>query len=663
MYLRRLMMQKISIVSVFIILWSCTCAAQLSGPLNGIYGPGIYTVVGDISVQNGDSLIILPGTSFQFQGALNLSFDVDGYLHAVGTETDSITFMQESPGDTWTGIDFNDPSDDSNRLEYCLITGSTASGVDCFSSGPTISHCTVRDNTANFGGGIYTSSANPTITNCIITGNSTNVCGAGIWASSSDVIIADCIITDNNAGNSAGGIYCYSTDAVILNCTVTGNTSIAGAGGIFCRYANQTISHCTITYNATETVGGGICCIEATTTIERCLIAGNYAGLAGGGIEAYVSTPTITNCTISGNTAVGLGGGIESFDSSPAIVNTIVEGNNGEGGIYFFNGLYADVSYCDFHNNQGGNLLGYTPPELGQIVAVNANGDSCDVYSNIFEDPLFYALSGDSAFYLTENSSCIDAGDPNSPSDPDGTVADIGVFFYDQGAAFPVSITMTPHNPSIIIPAGGSNFSYSAEINNSSMTPQTFDVWIMVTLPTGGQFGPVLGPVNLTLLSGVSLTRDRGQNVPANAPPGIYVYEGRIGNYPDDVWDSDNFAFIKSTTVGDAFLGSWSNSGQNFVSAGEVNDPTIPNCTTPVEVFPNPFNLETTIKFTLAKGGNVDLFLYDISGRRIKTLVSGWRQRGVHKIGFEAKELPSGIYIYRLKSSINNESGKIMLLK
>lgn len=656
-------MQRISIISLFIILWSCTCTAQLSGPLNGTYGPGTYTVVGDISVESGDSLIILPGTTFQFQGALNLSFDVYGYLYAVGTQTDSITFKPESPGDTWTGIDFNDSSDDSNTLEYCLVTGSTASGVDCFSAGPTISRCTVRDNTANFGGGIYASGANPTITNCIITGNSTNVCGAGIWASSSNIIIADCYVADNNAGNSAGGIYCYSTDAVILNCTVTGNTSIAGAGGIFCRYANQTISHCIITDNSTETVGGGICCIEATTTIERCLITGNFAGLAGGGIEAYVSTPTITNCTISGNTAVGLGGGIESFDSSPIIVNTIVDGNFGEGGIYFFNGLYADVSYCDLHNNQGGNFLGYTPPELGQTVAVNANGDSCDVYSNIFEDPLFYALSGDSAFYLTENSPCIDAGDPDSPSDPDETVADIGVFFYDQGVTSPVSITLTPQNPPIIVPAGGGIFSYSAEIGNSGITPQTFDIWIMVTLPTGGQFGPVLGPVNLTLQSGFSLIRDREQGVPANAPPGIYVYEGRIGDYPDDIWGSDSFTFIKSTTVGDNFYGYWSNIGQNFGSMGENNNHKIPNGTALVEVYPNPFNLETTIKFTLAKGGNINLALYDVSGRRIKTLVSGWRQQGVHEIGFDAKELPSGIYIYRLKSSINNESGKIMLLK
>jgi hypothetical protein len=51
---------------------------------------------------------------------------------------------------------------------------------------------------------------------------------------------------------------------------------------------------------------------------------------------------------------------------------------------------------------------------------------------NILSDPLFYALSGDSAFYLTEDSPCIDAGDPTSPPDPDTTVVDIGRYYYHQ---------------------------------------------------------------------------------------------------------------------------------------------------------------------------------------------------------------------------------------
>jgi len=51
--------------------------------------------------------------------------------------------------------------------------------------------------------------------------------------------------------------------------------------------------------------------------------------------------------------------------------------------------------------------------------------------NSITEDPLFVNLSEDD-FHLTENSPCIDAGDPNSPLDPDGTIADIGAYYFDQ---------------------------------------------------------------------------------------------------------------------------------------------------------------------------------------------------------------------------------------
>ena len=130
-----------------------------------------------------------------------------------------------------------------------------------------------------------------------------------------------------------------------------------------------------------------------------------------------------------------------SYD--PEIINTIVEGNAGYGGIYFYNSQYASINYCDFYNNESGNFTGSVPLFLGQITTTNANGDSCDTYLNIFFDPLFYSTTGDSAFHLTENSPCIDAGDPNIPPDPDGTIADIGAFYFQQQAIWQLILTCT----------------------------------------------------------------------------------------------------------------------------------------------------------------------------------------------------------------------------
>ncbi|MBN2542490.1 T9SS type A sorting domain-containing protein, partial [bacterium] len=67
-------------------------------------------------------------------------------------------------------------------------------------------------------------------------------------------------------------------------------------------------------------------------------------------------------------------------------------------------------------------------PNLGLINIVNENGDSCDIYYNLFTDPLF---SDTINYYLSDSSPCINAGDPSLPWDPDSTPPDIGVHYYD----------------------------------------------------------------------------------------------------------------------------------------------------------------------------------------------------------------------------------------
>ena len=64
--------------------------------------------------------------------------------------------------------------------------------------------------------------------------------------------------------------------------------------------------------------------------------------------------------------------------------------------------------------------------------------------------------------------------------------------------------------------------------------------------------------------------------------------------------------------------------------------------------YPNPFNPVTTIKYTLPESGNIKLTLYNILGQEVKTLVNEFKESGVHTINFNASELNSGIYIYRI---------------
>ena len=79
--------------------------------------------------------------------------------------------------------------------------------------------------------------------------------------------------------------------------------------------------------------------------------------------------------------------------------------------------------------------------------------------------------------------------------------------------------------------------------------------------------------------------------------------------------------------------------------------------------YPNPFNPTTTIEFALPKKSTVTLQLFDILGREIATLVDAELESGVHKINFDAQDLASGIYFYRIHAEGFLKTKKLMLLK
>jgi len=79
--------------------------------------------------------------------------------------------------------------------------------------------------------------------------------------------------------------------------------------------------------------------------------------------------------------------------------------------------------------------------------------------------------------------------------------------------------------------------------------------------------------------------------------------------------------------------------------------------------YPNPFNNQTTLKFEVPKLSWVELELYDILGRKVKTLLSEQKMPGSHKFVLTNDNLASGIYIIRIKSVNFSQSIKIVLLK
>ena len=79
--------------------------------------------------------------------------------------------------------------------------------------------------------------------------------------------------------------------------------------------------------------------------------------------------------------------------------------------------------------------------------------------------------------------------------------------------------------------------------------------------------------------------------------------------------------------------------------------------------YPNPFNPSTTIRFSLPKETQLKINIYNMLGEIVETIAEGTYEAGYHKINFNASNLSSGMYIYRIESSDFVKTMKMMLLK
>jgi hypothetical protein len=79
--------------------------------------------------------------------------------------------------------------------------------------------------------------------------------------------------------------------------------------------------------------------------------------------------------------------------------------------------------------------------------------------------------------------------------------------------------------------------------------------------------------------------------------------------------------------------------------------------------YPNPFNPTTTIQYSISRDAFVKLTVYDITGKVVKELISGHKTAGKYSVEFNAIDLASGIYFYKLNTSGRQMIKKMMLLK
>ena len=371
---------------------------------------------------DGDTILVADGT---YTGDGNKNVDFKGKAIVLMSENGPESTIIDCEG-SGRGFYFHSGEDSlSAVIGFTIKNGSTpgysgdGGGIYCSSAFATITNCIITGNSAGGnGGGIYQDGSTPLkLRDCMITGNSASNTGGGIFCSSSFSTITNCVITGNSSRNyNGGGIYCSGASPMITDCIITEN-SANGGGGIYCSGASATIIDNTITRNsATESYsksyGGGIYCSGASATIIGNTIARNTCSSTSSGYESYGGgiycsgdAPTITGNTIANNSADN-GGGISSSSPSLTVLNTIIWDNEAPNlvyaSIYLGGNSKITITYSDVHHSWPGE-------------------------GNINEDPLFVDPENED-YRLQPGSPCIDAGDPESPDDPDGTRADMGVF-------------------------------------------------------------------------------------------------------------------------------------------------------------------------------------------------------------------------------------------
>jgi len=223
-----------------------------------------------------------------------------------------------------------------------------------------------------------------------------------------------------------------------------------------------------------------------------------------------------------------------------------------------------------------------------------------------------------------------------------------------------LSIDMMPDNPPIVVPQGGS-FTYTGILISNANQPLLTDVWVMLTVPGYGLYGPVqqynsvpLTPYDTIIVSGIT------QYVPIFAPLGTYAYTAYCGDYPNIEIDQASFPFTVTSLQTGLEAENWNLSG--WFSEGEI-DGNNSKAFAFTTSYPNPFNAQTTIAFDLPASGKVSLEIYNLLGEEIAMLAKGNFDAGRHSVIWNAGDYPSGVYYCRLQFNGRAISQRLTLIK
>ena len=421
--------------------------------------------------------------------------------------------------------------------------------------------------------------------------------------------------TTNWPDNCGGGLLIKCDDVIISNCTITGNLAHYCGGGLAVYFSsNALIIDCEINNNTTQGDGGGIEVYGSMAHFENCMIRENDAESSmgmGGGVASGSGDPTFSGCSFIDNQAYIGGGFYCDRNYELTFDDCIFEGNTADygAGLYFYEeGSGADIRNCLIIDNaaeeEGGGLFSSVSSQ--NILNCTFSGNSAPLGSGISLNSIYCTIRNN-IFEGNSGGACIDF---NGAFRSDADYND----FYNN-------------------PAGNFAGNYPAEFGiisgvNANGTAcddyaNIFENPLFVDQANG----------DYHLLEG-SPCIDAGD--PASPPD------------PDwTVADLGAYYFEQETSI------------EDFSVSTELRDFGL------AMPYPNPFNNRTTISFKLQAASEVELKVFDVTGREVESLVTGHWSPGEHSVVWDASKQTSGVYFVRLAFDGGQltEVRKVMLVK
>jgi hypothetical protein len=162
--------------------------------------------------------------------------------------------------------------------------------------------------------------------------------------------------------------------------------------------------------------------------------------------------------------------------------------------------------------------------------------------------------------------------------------------------------------------------------------------------------------IQMSVLDSVHYTTLPGSFIPGHGTTNTpHTYQFAVSNPP-----AAAFYRLKQTDLDGSI---WFSEGIRIVALTGLKEGEIPTVFALFQSYPNPFNPSTRISYDVPTSSHVNIEVFNMLGAHVATLVNEMRLPGRYSVSFEAGDLPSGLYFYRLKSESYTEVKRMLLMK